>query len=261
MLLGAVALGRHHDAAAGVVRVGPLQQEDVGLLAGLEDAELGVDGAARRHDPVGTRLGAAAQRVDVVPGGPALRVVVGVVVGLEVEDETRVDALGAAGQSPAGCGRTTGAPGERRGAVCGQAGDSVVMSRLLSRSEHGAPADTNAARPHHGDGGTARRQPVFVMVAGWLRSGDGRTPAPAVGQPPLARGPARVAPWVTSTAPMPGRRSGDGAVRPGPGRRRDDRAHVRSDLHRLPSVLVLPDPGGIEPGPGGDLAGRLQPSP
>ena len=94
VLLGAVALGGHHDAAAGVVRVGPLQQEDVGLLAGLEDAELGVDGAAGRHDPVGTRLGSAAQRVDVVPGGPALRVVVGVVVGLEVEDETRVDALG-----------------------------------------------------------------------------------------------------------------------------------------------------------------------
>jgi len=41
----AVALRGHHDARVGVVRVGALEQEDVGFLAGLEDAELGVDRA------------------------------------------------------------------------------------------------------------------------------------------------------------------------------------------------------------------------
>ena len=54
----AVALGGHDDAALGAVRVVALDEEDVRLLAGLEDAELGVDGAAGRHDPVGARLGA-----------------------------------------------------------------------------------------------------------------------------------------------------------------------------------------------------------
>ena len=38
------------------------------------------------HDPVGARLGAAAERLDVEPGGPALAVAE-VVVGAEVEDE------------------------------------------------------------------------------------------------------------------------------------------------------------------------------
>ena len=72
------------------MRVGALEQEDVGLLAGLEDAELGVDGALGGHDPVGARLGAAAERLDVEPGGPALAVAE-VVVGAEVEDEAGVD--------------------------------------------------------------------------------------------------------------------------------------------------------------------------
>ena len=44
MLLAAVALGGHHDLLAGVAGHGALEQEDVGLLAGLQHAEVGVDG-------------------------------------------------------------------------------------------------------------------------------------------------------------------------------------------------------------------------
>ena len=90
VLRRAVALGGHHDAVVRLERVGPLEQEDVGLLAGLEDAELGVDRALGGHDPVGARLGTALQRLDGHPGRPALAVVE-VVVGVEVEDERRID--------------------------------------------------------------------------------------------------------------------------------------------------------------------------
>ena len=216
-----------------------------------------------------------------------------------------------------GVWKDTGAPGERRGAVCGQADDSRWSCHAPLGSEHG-PAAADAARPHHGDGGAARRQPVFEAVRrGRLRGrsrvgllprrcvlhrprepnrgshrrhvarsvGGGSCPvcgSRTVRQPPLAAGstarprlrppdlnrPSRSASgWSArraAAAPDPRRcrrwpsrptASRAGAVRPGPGRRRDERALVRSDLHRLPSVLVLPGPGGIGPGPGGDLAG------
>ncbi len=91
VLLAAVALGGHHDLLGGVVGHGPLEEEDVGLLAGLEHAELGVDGGLAGHHPVGAWLGAAAQRLDAEPGGEALSVA-GVVGGPEVEDETGVEA-------------------------------------------------------------------------------------------------------------------------------------------------------------------------
>jgi hypothetical protein len=41
----AVALGDHDHPAVHGVGVGALHEVDVGLLAGLEDAELGVNGA------------------------------------------------------------------------------------------------------------------------------------------------------------------------------------------------------------------------
>ena len=48
---------------------GPADQEDVGFLAGLEHAELGVDGAVLGADPVGPRFGAVQ---GAVPAGPAV---------------------------------------------------------------------------------------------------------------------------------------------------------------------------------------------
>jgi hypothetical protein len=96
VLLPAVPLGRHHDLLGRVVGDGALEEEDVGLLAGLQDSELGVDGGLAGHHPVRTRLRAAAQRLDVEPGGEALSVF-GVVVAAEVEDEGRVEIVGAAG--------------------------------------------------------------------------------------------------------------------------------------------------------------------
>jgi hypothetical protein len=63
---------------------------DVGLLAGLEDAEFGVDRALRGHHPVRERLGAPAEGFDAEPGRPALAVLKVVVVGTELEDEAVV---------------------------------------------------------------------------------------------------------------------------------------------------------------------------
>src|SRR5205085_8607083 len=51
VLLPAVALGGHHDT--GTVGDGALEQDDVGLLAGLQHPELGVDRSAVGDDPVG----------------------------------------------------------------------------------------------------------------------------------------------------------------------------------------------------------------
>ena len=77
-------------AWSGSERVGALEQEDVGLLAGLEDAELGVDRTLRGDHPVRAGLGTAAERLDVEPGRPAL-IVGEVVVRDEVEDELGVE--------------------------------------------------------------------------------------------------------------------------------------------------------------------------
>src|SRR5690606_16997115 len=51
---------------------GALDEEDVRLLAGLEDAELGVDGRVGRDDPLGARLGPALALLDGGPRGPPL---------------------------------------------------------------------------------------------------------------------------------------------------------------------------------------------
>ena len=102
---------------------GALEQEDVGLLAGLEDAELGVDGGPGGDHPVGARLGAAAQRFDVVTRWTSAGVGVGFVVGAEVEDETGRCPRGA-GQSPGGLRGGHRCSGCERGGSAGQAGDS-----------------------------------------------------------------------------------------------------------------------------------------
>jgi hypothetical protein len=86
----AVPLGRHDHAGGGVERVGALDEVDVGLLAGLEDAELRVDRALRGHHPVRERLGASAEGFDAEPGRPA-PAVLEVVIGAEFEDEPVVD--------------------------------------------------------------------------------------------------------------------------------------------------------------------------
>jgi hypothetical protein len=85
VLLAAVPLRSEHHAVG--ARHGPAEQVDVGFLAGLEDAELGVDRRAVPDDPVGGRLRAAAERLDVPVGAPALlleRVVSRFEVELEV---------------------------------------------------------------------------------------------------------------------------------------------------------------------------------
>ncbi|GMA18454.1 hypothetical protein GCM10025862_04750 [Arsenicicoccus piscis] len=65
----AVALGGQDHRAVRVRGDPSPEQVDVGLLAGLEDAEVGVDGAERRDHPGWARLGAV---LGTVPGGPAL---------------------------------------------------------------------------------------------------------------------------------------------------------------------------------------------
>src|SRR4029077_21024385 len=68
---GPVALGREQ---AGPVRSGDAaaDQEDVGLLAGLQDAELGVARGELGDQPVRVGLGAALGRRGLVPGRPAI---------------------------------------------------------------------------------------------------------------------------------------------------------------------------------------------
>ena len=89
MLGAAVALGGHHHRGAALD--GAFEQEDVRLLAGLQDAELGVDGGLVGHHPARPGLGTTAERLYVEPGGPALVDAVGFVEGAEVEDERRVE--------------------------------------------------------------------------------------------------------------------------------------------------------------------------
>ena len=172
---------------------GALEQEDVGLLAGLEDAELGVDGGlggARPSRGAARGRGTAARRSArwTSAGGRrrARR-------SVEVEDEARVDALEGAGQSAArGCGKDNGAPGERRGAVCGQADDS--RGHVTSPLGPGHGGGRRAAP--HGDGGAARRQPDFrprfrraPLRGRWHR----RAVDPAVCPPPSPR----AEPWMS----------------------------------------------------------------
>ena len=71
VIRGPVSLGRKQ---AGPVRSGDAaaDQEDVGLLAGLQDAELGVDRGELGDQPVRVGLGAALGRRGLVPGRPAI---------------------------------------------------------------------------------------------------------------------------------------------------------------------------------------------
>ena len=66
----AVALGG--EQAGPPVGHAAADQEDVGFLAGFQDAELGVDGGQFGDQPVGVRPGAALGRDRLVPGGPAV---------------------------------------------------------------------------------------------------------------------------------------------------------------------------------------------
>ena len=74
----AVALGDQERRLAGCAGQllggqGAVDEEGVGLLAGLEDAELGVDRAVVLHHPVGEGLRATVEGVGGLgPGGPAL---------------------------------------------------------------------------------------------------------------------------------------------------------------------------------------------
>jgi hypothetical protein len=68
VLSGPVPLGREQHTSA-VFRDGALQQVYVGFLAGLQDAQFGVDRTVVGNHPVRPRLGAV-RRAGVDPGGP-----------------------------------------------------------------------------------------------------------------------------------------------------------------------------------------------
>jgi hypothetical protein len=68
---GAVPLGREQAGRAGP-RYAAAQQEDVGFLAGLQDAQLGVDRRELGDQPARVRLRAALARGRLVPRGPAV---------------------------------------------------------------------------------------------------------------------------------------------------------------------------------------------
>ena len=85
----AVALRREDDGRT--IGDPALHKEDLGLLAGLEDAQLRVDGALGRDDPIGPRLRPATQRLDIEPGGPPLNALVEFVVRREIDHEAGVD--------------------------------------------------------------------------------------------------------------------------------------------------------------------------
>jgi len=61
----AVALGG--EQAGPALRYAAPEQEDVGFLAGLQDAEFGVDGGQFGNQPVGMRPGVALGRDGLVP--------------------------------------------------------------------------------------------------------------------------------------------------------------------------------------------------
>jgi hypothetical protein len=101
---------------------GALDEEDVGLLAALEDAELGVDRGVVGDQPVGAGMRSPGTALDAEPGGPALILAEGLVDRAECEREVR----GWCGSVHAKCskrseeGRTTSPR------------DVVVIRRLLS---------------------------------------------------------------------------------------------------------------------------------
>jgi hypothetical protein len=69
VLRGPVPLGREQAGPAGAGHAAA-QQEDVGLLAGLQDAELGVDGREVGDKPVRVRSRAALGGRGLIPRGP-----------------------------------------------------------------------------------------------------------------------------------------------------------------------------------------------
>ncbi|MEK8229169.1 hypothetical protein NKG05_29480 [Oerskovia sp. M15] len=91
MLRAAVPLGSEQGELVGLVGDGPFEQEDVRLLAGLEDTEVGVDRGVCGDDPLGSGFGAAHALLDAGPRGPAL-VGVGVLREVAVEGVERVEA-------------------------------------------------------------------------------------------------------------------------------------------------------------------------
>ena len=169
----AVALGGHHHPVLGAVRVGALDEEDVGLLARLEDAELGVDGTAGGDDPVGARLGTLHQGLEVVPGGPAL--VGSELVGVAgvVEDEPLVDLVervvaaycgGARGEEPLGkLVRHRCSVGEEVGLGTGRGQSSSChgSSRTVAAQRAAPVRRLGATVPD----GSRRAQPVFRVRA------------------------------------------------------------------------------------------------
>jgi len=68
----AIALRGEDARLRRVVGHGAFDQEDVCLLAGLDDAKFAVDGGRRGDDPVGERTRAALAGGDRRLGGPAL---------------------------------------------------------------------------------------------------------------------------------------------------------------------------------------------
>jgi len=71
VLGGSVPFGREQAGPVGL-RDGPADQEDVGFLACLDDAELGVDRGQLGDQPVRVRFRAAFGRYRLVPGRPAV---------------------------------------------------------------------------------------------------------------------------------------------------------------------------------------------
>ena len=100
MVGGPVPLGREQAGPVGA-RDFAAEQEDVGFLAGLQHAELGVDRGELGDQPARVRFRPALGRRRLVPGGPAipLRQVVGGVEGLDRGHPPAPSALGAGGSS------------------------------------------------------------------------------------------------------------------------------------------------------------------
>jgi hypothetical protein len=71
VLGGPVPFGGQQAGPVGL-RNAPPEQEDVGFLARLQDAQLGVDGGQLGDQPLRIRLRAAFGRDRLIPGGPAV---------------------------------------------------------------------------------------------------------------------------------------------------------------------------------------------
>jgi hypothetical protein len=71
-VLGAAVAFRREQAGLVGVRYTSAEQEDVGLLAGLQHTQLGVDRGERGDQPVGVRSWPALPGGRLVPGGPAV---------------------------------------------------------------------------------------------------------------------------------------------------------------------------------------------